>query len=72
MGAFDGRGVCELVHSYYLYELSKLYEKKDIELYRHNWLAVRKNEGEPESERIKKSIQSIFLENEFKLPSSVT
>ena len=56
MGAFDGRGVCELVHKYYLYELSKLYEKKDIELYRHNWLAVRKNEGGPESERIKKSI----------------
>ena len=33
MGAYDGAEVCELVESYLLYELSKLYEKKYIGLY---------------------------------------
>ena len=34
MAAYDGAEVCELVGNYLLYELSKLYEKKDIGLYR--------------------------------------
>ena len=59
--------VCELVGHYLLYELSKLYEKKDIRLYRDNGLAVFKNKSGPESEKIKKSIQAIFQENELKI-----
>ena len=50
-----------------LYELSKLYEKKDIGLYKDDGLAVFKNKSGPESEKIKKSIQAIFRENELKI-----
>ena len=34
MIAYDGAEVCELIGKYLLYELSKLYAKKDIGLYR--------------------------------------
>ena len=67
MGAYDGANVCELVGNYLLYELSKLYEKKDIELYRNDRLADFKNESGPELEKMKKSTQSIFRENELKI-----
>ena len=67
MGVYDGVEVCELVGHYLLYELSKLYEKKDIGLYRDNGLVVFKNKSGPESEKIKKSIQAIFRENELKI-----
>ena len=67
MGAYDGAEVCELVGNYLLYELSKLYEKKDIGLYRDDGLAVFKNKSGPELEKIKKSIQAIFGENELKI-----
>ena len=36
-------------------------------MYRDDGLAVFKNESGPESEKIKKSIQSIFWENELKI-----
>ena len=67
MGEYDGAEDCELVGNYLLYELSKLYEKKDIGLYRDDGLAGFKNKSGPESEKIKKSIQSIFRENELKI-----
>ena len=66
MGAYDRVEVCELVGNYLLYELSKLYEKKDIRLYRDNGLAVCKNKRGLELEKIKKSVQFIFLENNLK------
>ena len=43
MGAYNGAVVSELVGNYLLYELSKLYEKKNIGLYRDDGLAVFKN-----------------------------
>ena len=67
MGAYDGAKVCELVGNYLFYELSKLYEKKDIGLYGDDGLAVCKSKRGPESEKIKKSIQAIFRENELKI-----
>ena len=48
---YDETEVYELVGYYLIYELSKLYEKKDIGLYRDNWLAVFKNKSGPESEK---------------------
>ena len=60
MGGHDGAEVCELVGNYLLCE------KKDIGLYRDDGLAVLKNKSGPESEKIKKSIQYIFRENELK------
>ena len=67
VGAQDGAEVCELVGNYLLYELSKLYEKKDICLYRDDMLGGFKNKSGPEPEKIKKSIQAIFPENELKI-----
>ena len=64
MGAYDGAEVCELVGNL-LSELSKLYEKKDIGLYRDNKMAVFKNKSGPESGKIKKLI--VFRENELKI-----
>ena len=64
MGAYNGAEVCELVGNL-LSELSKLYEKKDIGLYRDNKMAVFKNKSGPESGKIKKLI--IFRENELKI-----
>ena len=51
MGAYNGAQAFELVGNYLLYELPKLYEKKDIGLYRDNGLAVFKNKSGPESEK---------------------
>ena len=67
MGAYDGAEVCELVGNYLLHELSQLFEKKDIGLYRNDRLAVFKNKSGTESKKIKKSIQTIFQENELKI-----
>ena len=67
MGAYDGAKFCDLVGNYLLYELSKLYEKRDIGLYRDNRLVVFKNESGPESEKIQKPIQSTFRGNELKI-----
>ena len=67
MGACDGAEVCELAGSYFLYNLSKLYAKNDIALYRDNGVVVFKNKSGPESEKIEKSIQDIFRENELKI-----
>ena len=58
IGAYDRAVVCELIGNYLLHKLSKLYEKNDI---------VLKKKSGPESEKIKKAIQSIFRENELKL-----
>ena len=47
MGAYDGAEVCELVENYLLYELSRLYKKKDIGLHRDWWflrIKVDKNQ----------------------------
>ena len=68
LGAYDGVEVCELVGNYLFHELlSELYEKKDIGLYGDDGLAVFKNKSGPESEKIEKSIQAIFRENELKI-----
>ena len=67
MGAYDGAEVSELVGNYFLYELSKLYEKQDIGLHRDQRLAVFNNKSGPESEKIKKSIQAISWENKLKI-----
>ena len=67
MGVYDGAEVCELVGNCLLQDLSKLYEKNDIGLYRDDGLAVFKNKSGPESENIKKSIHYTFRENELKI-----
>ena len=64
MGAYDAAEVCELVGNL-LSELSQLYEKKDIGLYRDDKMAVFNNKSGPGLGKIKKLI--IFRENELKI-----
>ena len=58
MGAYDGAEICELVGYSLLYELSKLYEKKDIGLYRDDAVAVF-NPFKCQSHKIVKHTQTI-------------
>ena len=60
MGAYDGSEVCELIGIYVLYLIGKMYDSKNIGLYRDDGLAAFKNVSEPASEKIKKQLQSLF------------
>ena len=60
MGAYDGAEVCELVGIFMLNKISEKYDKNDIGLYRDDGLAVFKNISGPESEHMKKNLQSLF------------
>ena len=62
-GAYDGAEVCELVVTYMLNMLSKIYNKNDFALYRVDGLAVLKSKSRPHSEQVKKNIQRIFKEH---------
>ena len=53
MTAYEQAKVNELDARYSLYELSKLYDKKDIGLQRDNGLPVFKDKSGSESEKIK-------------------
>ena len=63
MGAFDGAEICELVGIFLQHQISNYYNIGNIGLYRDDGLAVFKNTSGPESERIKKKLQSIFKDN---------
>ena len=62
MGAYEGAEVCELVDTYMFNVLSKKYSKNDFGLYQNDALAVLKNKSGPQSEQVKKNIQTIFKE----------
>ena len=67
MGAYDGEEVYEPVGNYLLYELSELYEKKDIGLYRDNGFASLRIKVDQNQKELKKSLQNIFRENELRI-----
>ena len=58
MGAYDGAEVCEIVGIFILYQLSRIYNKNDIGLYRDDC---------PQAEKIKKHFQSIFRKNNLSI-----
>ena len=62
MVACIGAEVYELLGNYLLYELSKLYQEKDIGLYRDDGIADFKNESGPESTNSK--VNSIYISGE--------
>ena len=64
MGAYNGAEVCDLVGNYLLYKLSKLYKREDIGLHRDDGLVLFKDKSGPELEKIKKSINSIYVPGE--------
>ena len=67
MGAYDGAEVCEIVGIFILYQLSRVYKKNDIGLYRDDGLAVFRNTSGPQAEKIKKHFQSIFRKNNLSI-----
>ena len=54
MSCFDGAEVCELVGSYIVQQLSKIFKHHSDGLYRDDGLAVLKGLSGPETDRVKK------------------
>ena len=67
MGAYDGAELCELVGIFILYQLSRIYNKNAIGLYRDDGLAVFRNTSGLQAEKIKKHFQSIFCKNNLSI-----
>ena len=67
MGVYDGAEVCELVGIFILHQLSRIYIKNDIGLYRDDGLAVFRNTSGSQAEKIKKHFQSIFRKNNLNI-----
>ena len=67
MGAYDSAEVCEIVGIFIFYQLSRIYNKNDIGLYRDDGLAVFRNTSGPQAEKIKKRFQSIFYKNNLSI-----
>ena len=60
MGCCDGAEICELTGSYLLHQLSNIFDKESVGLYRDDGLGVLKNLSGPEMERKKKAIVKLF------------
>ena len=67
MGAFNGAEVCEAVGNFLLYQLSTDYNKKYIDLYRDDGLAIFKNFSGSKVEKIKKDTQNLFKDNHLNI-----
>ena len=59
MGSYDGAEICELVGLYLLDQLSRLFNKENIGLYRDDGLSALKLTG-PQADRARKSIIRVF------------
>ena len=59
MGCIDGAEVCELVGSYILQQLIKLFKQLSIGVYRDDDLAILKGLSGSETDRVKKKVKSI-------------
>ena len=57
---YDGGEVCELVGSYLLKKLSNIVDKKSIDLYRDDELAILQNLSGPQIERKRKDVIKMF------------
>ena len=67
MGAYDGAAVCELAGIFILHQLSRVYNNNNIGLYRDDGLAVLKNIGGSQEEKIKTHFQNIFRKNNLNI-----
>ena len=67
MGPHDGVEVCELVGIFIPFQLSSIYNKNDIGLYRVDGLAIFRNAIGPQAEKIKKHFQNIFRKNDLNI-----
>ena len=60
MGCCDGAEICELTGSYLLHQLSNIFDKESVGLYRDDGPGVLKSLSGPEMERKKKAIVKLF------------
>ena len=60
MGCIDGAEVCELVGSYILQQLIKLFKQLSIGVYRDDDLAILKGLSGLETDRVKKKVIKVF------------
>ena len=67
MRAYDSAEVCELLAMFIIYQLSRIYSKNDIGLYKDNGLAVFRNTGGRQEEKIEKHFQSKFCKNNLSI-----
>ena len=59
MGSFDGAEVCELVGLFLLHQLSEIFGKNNVGLYRDNGLAILRNTPGPEADK-RKVVTQLF------------
>ena len=67
MGSYDGAEICELMGLYLLEELTNIIPKQSVGLYRDDGLAILPNISGPETERLKKKIRKLFLNNKLRI-----
>ena len=67
MGAYDGAKVCELVKIFTLYQLSRKYNKINIDLNGDDGLTVFKNISGPQAQKVKKDFQDKFCNNNLNI-----
>ena len=62
MGCFDGAEVCDTTGLFLLHQLSHIFKKSDIDLYRDGSVGIIQNMRKPEIEWMKKTIVKVFKE----------
>ena len=72
MGAYDGAEICELIGIFLFSLLSKHINKNHIGLCRDDSLAFLKNTSGPETLKLGKKFQKLFLKKYFKKIINVT
>ena len=67
MGCFDGAEVCELVGAFALSQLTKIFNKQEVGLYRDDGLAVFRDVSGHDADKIRKDITRVFQELGLKI-----
>ena len=67
MGCCDGAEICELTGSYLLHQLSNIFDKESVGLYRDDGLGVLKSLSGPEMGRKKKAIVKLFKDCDLRI-----
>ena len=64
-GSFDGAEICELVGLFLQYQLSDLFGKEYVGLYRDDGLAVLQNTPGPKADKVRKVVVQFFQKTRF-------
>ena len=67
MGSYDGAEICDLVGLFILNNLSELFEKSNIGLYRDDGLMVLRNKRGRATDKVRKEIIQVFKKMNFQI-----